>query len=128
MLCGEKNHGILREYWETYKYRVTHNSLTHFKKSVHLNGGKDGGMASPADAARTNKFGEFLFLYAGRMLKSFPPFKGINFVKGVRQLRITLSIHYVGNTQDFLVLYLVARIASRGLREAKNIKYLLPTP
>jgi hypothetical protein len=32
------------------KYRVIHNSLTHFIKSVHWNDGKNGCMDSPADA------------------------------------------------------------------------------
>ena len=83
------------EPWETYKYRVIHNSLTHLIKSVHLNGGKDGGMASPADTARKNKLGEFLFLYVGRMLKSFPQFKPTDFVKCVRELRKTQYIMWV---------------------------------
>jgi hypothetical protein len=33
----------------TVKYRVIHNSLSHFIKSAHFNGAKDGGMAPPAD-------------------------------------------------------------------------------
>jgi len=43
-----------------------------------------------APAARTNKLGEFLFLYVGRKLKSFPSFKCKDFVKHVRVLWITL--------------------------------------
>jgi len=43
------------ETWTKYKYRMIRKSLmTHFIKSVHLNGGKDGCMASPADGARTS--------------------------------------------------------------------------
>jgi len=52
--------------------------MTHLIKSVHLNDGKDGCRASPADGARTNKRGEFLFLHVGRKVKSFPPFKYVH--------------------------------------------------
>jgi hypothetical protein len=44
-------------------------------KVAHLNGGKDGRRASPADGKLTNKRGEILFLYVGRTYNSFPPFK-----------------------------------------------------
>jgi hypothetical protein len=37
-------------------------------------------------AARTNKPGEFLFLYVGGTLDSFPLFKCTDFVKCVREL------------------------------------------
>ena len=50
-----------------HKYRVIRESLkTHFIKSVHLNGGKDGCRASHADGAHTKKNEEFVFLYVGR--------------------------------------------------------------
>ena len=42
--------------------------------------------------AKKNIFGEFLFLYVGRMLQSFPPFKCTHFMKYVREFWITLYI------------------------------------
>jgi hypothetical protein len=43
-------------------------------------------------AGCTSKLGEFLFAPVGRMLKYFPPFKRTDFVKCVRELRITLYV------------------------------------
>jgi hypothetical protein len=52
-------------------------------------------------AAGADKLREFLFLYAGRTLNSFPPFSWTDFVKCFRGLRISLFTNNALVTRSF---------------------------